>query len=136
MSYFNTSEFVIDPQLRAILGKIEQYHIKIINPIRERFGNPIFVSENSGYRSKQWEIANDRDGNSQHTFGDGQEFPEDWWGAADYTCSDLEWLFEELSKSPYKRVCIYRHKGFIHCDHKGSERVRFEADKQDKWKRI
>jgi hypothetical protein len=138
--YFNISEFHVDPTSESIpihvADKIRKYHIPIINPIRHKFGKAIYVSENSGFRPYVWEIENNRKGDSQHTFGDGQEDPDEWWGAADYTCSDLEWLFEELSKSPYKRVCIYRHKGFIHCDHKGTQRVRFEADADGRWKKL
>jgi hypothetical protein len=139
-NYFSISEFIVDPELDDIpihvADKIQRYHLPIINPIRHRFGSPIYVSEKSGYRPKQWEIDNGRPGTSQHTFGDNQPLTDEWWGAVDYTCSDLEWLFGQLKKSAYKRVCIYRDKGFIHCDHKGLEKLNFEADKDGTWVRI
>lgn len=137
--YFNISEFLIDPEMDQVplhvADKIVQHHIAIINPIREKKGSAIFVSQNSGFRPLAWELAHGRSGDSQHTFGDGKDHPEQYWGAADYTCDDIEWLFEELKKSSYRRVCIYRKEGFVHADHKGIEKVAFESI-QGTWNKV
>jgi len=130
-TYFTISEFVIDKNLDQIplhvADKIVEHHISIINPIRVKKGSPIYVSQHSGFRPLAWEKAHGRSGDSQHTFGDRQEHPEQWWGASDYTCTELDWLFEELKESSYRRVCIYRDKKFIHADHKGHEKLAFES---------
>lgn len=129
MIHFKISEFVIDREAQSIplhvADKILKYHIPIINPIREEKGSSIYVSDHSGFRSLQWELDHGRPGTSQHTFGDGQENPSEWWGAVDYTCDDLPWLFEKLKASAYKRVCLY--DTFIHCDHKGTEKLTFKS---------
>ncbi len=129
MIHFSISEFLIDPSTELVpihvADKILKYHIPIINPIREAMGMPVRVSDQSGYRSFDWEIDHGRPGTSQHTFGDGQENPAEWWGAADYTCDNLQGLFERLKDSAYKRVCLY--DTFIHCDHKGNEKRIFKS---------
>ena len=100
-----------------VVDKIERYHKPIINPIRHDMGVPIQVSGNSGYRSVEWEIASGRDGTSEHTFI-GK-------GAVDYTCEHLELLLDELRASDYMRICYYPEQGFIHCDHKGEQKLEF-----------
>lgn len=137
--YFTLSEFLIDPaQIDLpihVADKLLKHHIAIINPIREQLGEPIMVSKKSGYRPHRWELGNGRSGTSQHTFGDGHAHPQNWWGAADYTSSKLNELFEHLKKSAYRRICIYPKHRFIHCDHKGVEKLAFMSA-NGKWQRI
>jgi hypothetical protein len=129
--HFTISEFLVDTDAKDVpvhvVDKIIMHHIPIINPIRVAYGSPIFVSQNSGFRSYQWELDHGRSGTSQHTFGDGQEEKLKWKGAADYTCSNIYWLFEQLKKSDYTRVCIYPKENFIHCDFKGATKQAFES---------
>ena len=54
------------------------------------------------------------------------EDPALFLGAADYSCSDMEALVEELKKSAYRRVCYYPALGFVHCDFKGNAFTYFE----------
>ncbi len=127
--YFKIKEFLVDRDMMEVplhvITKLEKFHKPIINPIRFRLNQAIWVSENSGYRSKEWELENGRDGNSQHTFIE--------LGAVDYSCENMEALLEELRQSDYRRICYYPHKGFIHCDHKGNNYHEFEADKNNVW---
>jgi hypothetical protein len=129
--YFDISEYIINPEKDSVplhvADKIVEHHISIINPIRIELDVPVFVSKNSGFRSYKWEIDHGRDGDSQHTYGDGQEHPELWLGAADYSCSKLLELWVKLQQSAYKRVIMYPNKKFIHCDHKGQFRVAYES---------
>lgn len=111
---FTISEFLIDKSEQLtyqVADKILLNHVSIIQPIRDIMQCPIWPSENSGYRSIQWEKLHGRSGNSQHCFRES--------GATDYTCelSRLNELFELLKASRYMRVCLY--PTFIHCDHFG-----------------
>lgn len=119
--YFSIKEFLVDRVMTTVpvhvVDKIERYHKPIINPIRHEMGVPIQVSGNSGYRSVEWEIASGRDGTSEHTFI-GK-------GAVDYTCEHIELLLDELRASDYMRICYYPEQGFIHCDHKGEQKLEF-----------
>lgn len=111
---FKISDFLIDKTEQLtyqIADKILKYHISIIQPIRDKMNCPIWPSDNSGYRSIQWEKKHGRSGTSQHCFRSN--------GATDYTCEidRLHELFELLKSSSYMRVCLY--PAFIHCDHDG-----------------
>ena len=127
--YFSIKEFLVDRVMVNVpihvVDKIEKYHKPIINPIRHKIGQPIQVSQNSGYRSLDWELSHGRSGTSEHTFTG--------LGAVDYTCANMELLLEELRASDYKRICYYPDKKFIHCDHKGDRYHEFEADEDGKW---
>ena len=64
--YFSIKEFLVDRVMIDVpihvVDKIEKYHKPIINPIRHKIGQPIQISQNSGYRSKDWELSHgDRD---------------------------------------------------------------------------
>ena len=137
MNDFSISEFIIDKKPTnvdiCVADKILRYHIAILQPIRNLLGCSIIVNENSGYRSYEWELDHDREGTSQHVFL-GK-------GAVDLRCNDkfkTELLWEELKKSSYKRICYYPGNGFIHCDHKGNDKVNFICDSStnNEWKRI
>ena len=127
--YFSIKEFLINRNMTTVpvhvVDKIERYHKPIINPIRHEMGVPIHVSGNSGYRSLQWEIASGRDGTSEHTFT-GK-------GAVDYTSENIELLLDELRASDYMRICYYPDKKFIHCDHKGKEKLEFLSNGGGTW---
>ena len=120
-NYFHIKEFLIEPNKAVpldIMEKIVRYHLIPLNPIRHELGLPIAISQNSGYRSKAWEIKHKRSGNSEHTFQD--------MGAVDLTCANMNALFQLLkNESPYRRICIYKEKNFIHCDYKGNEKKIF-----------
>lgn len=129
-NYFLINEFTTEKQIPTeVADKIQQYHINVMNPIREAFCAPILVSQNSGYRSKETELKQGRSGNSEHCF-EGK-------GAADYTTSgDLLSLGKLLIKqSPYTRICYYPHKGFYHCDYKAKTRETFICTDGINWKR-
>lgn len=137
MNNFSISEFIIDKQSTkvdiCVVDKILRHHIAILQPIRNHLGCAIIVSDNSGYRSLDWELDHGRSGNSQHVFLDK--------GTVDLRCGDrfkTELLLKELQISKYKRVCYYPDNGFIHCDHYGNEKVNFICDSStnNKWKRI
>ena len=128
---FTISEFLIDKTEQLtyqVADKILKYHIALIQPIRDIMKTPIYVSENSGFRSINWEKMHGRSGNSEHCFRG--------FGAVDYTCrlSRLRELFDLLKQSDYKRVCLY--KTFIHCDNKGFEKQVFTCDGVHGWKRV
>ena len=122
--YFEIEEF---NRTGAILTKeIEdkiKVHIAEINPIRIELDFPVLVSNNSGYRPREYEISKKRSGNSEHTF-EGK-------GAVDYTASTaskVKKLVEKLKKdSKYTRICYYPNNNFVHCDYKTSKRQYFEA---------
>lgn len=132
-NYFNLSEFLIDPNMRDdysevpvhVANKIINYHLPILNDIRDKINQPVFISKHSGYRSVEWEESHGRNGTSEHTFrGDG---------AVDITAKDMDKLVGLARKSGYKRVCYYPHHGFIHCDFKGDNYHYFVADKSGTW---
>jgi hypothetical protein len=78
-----------------------------------------------GIEPLQWEIASGRDGTSEHTFT-GK-------GAVDYSCENIELLLDELRASDYMRICYYPDKKFIHCDHKGKEKLEFLSNGGGTW---
>lgn len=135
--HFEISEFLIDRAAKDVpvhvADKILRHHIPIINPIREKLGVAITVSEHSGFRSFAWERSKGRSGTSQHTFGDAHQNPEFWLGAADYTCTDFEGLVRELVASEYRRVAIYESRRFVHCDHKGEIKKIFKVLNNGTW---
>lgn len=128
-NYFNFTDFLIDRNYDVpldIAKAIIQYHAEPINKVSNKIGIPIFVSKNSCYRPKEYELSKGRSGNSQHTFQEKHKFGV---GAADYTARDLNILLDGLIKhTHYTRICLYTKKNFIHCDYKNnnSQRQYFE----------
>jgi uncharacterized protein YcbK (DUF882 family) len=133
--YFTFKEFCIDPSTPlpiSVAQKLLDYHIIPMSKVREIFGKPIIVSDNSGYRSKLYEVNKGRSGKSQHTFYMN--------GAADYTCSgDITELLDLIIKhTNYHRICYYKKKNFLHCDYgviDNDKRQYFEDD-GDGWEFI
>lgn len=130
---FNISEFNISgkdiPQ--DVADKILHYHILPMQPVRNELGYWITASENSGYRSEEWEKSRDRSGNSQHTFKVK--------GAVDWTCEHFsknkdEFLKAIIKHTNYTRIAVYNT--FIHCDYKptGGKRQLFTSDASSNWK--
>ena len=75
----------------------------VLDPAREELKAPIFV--NSGYRSKELNIAVAGAKNSQHMKGE----------AADVRCKgDLMKLFNILKKLDFDQLILYRKKNFCH----------------------
>lgn len=113
-NYFSISEFLVDPDMKDVpvhvVDKILSHHLPILNPIRAQLGQPLIISQRSGYRPEQWELDHGRDGSSQHTFK-GK-------GAVDLTCKNLAHLGDLLAESDYARVAWYPEEKFYHCDFK------------------
>lgn len=128
-NYFTLKEFLIEPNKQTpleVLEKIMRYHIMVLNPIRAELGMAIHISQNSGYRSKEYELKKGRSGKSEHTFID--------MGAVDLTCADNNALFKLLKEhSPYRRIAVYKEQNFIHCDYKGNEQAIYINTKEG-WK--
>lgn len=129
-TYFNISDFCIAPGAipKDVADKIYTYHLLPMDEARHRFGYPIYVSKNSGFRPFRWEKNRGRDGSSQHTFKEE--------GAADYTANNLKQLGEILKRhTSYSRICFYPFHGFYHCDYASPDNKRhyFEADQNKEW---
>ena len=48
------------------------------------------------------------------------------------TSENIELLLDELRASDYMRICYYPDENFIHCDHKGKEKLEF-LSKGGRW---
>lgn len=128
---FTISEFNISGQdiPQQVCDKILKYHILPMQPVREELGYWVTPSENSGYRSIQWELDHGRSGGSQHTFKGN--------GATDWTCKDFKNNKDDLLNSiikhtDYTRMTIYN--SFIHCDYKHvNKRQVFESGADSVW---
>lgn len=138
---FKFENFVIDPAGGApleIIEKIFKYHMLPMWELRLRLNGPIWASQHSSYRSKEWETAKDRDPEStgrdwsQHTFVH--------LGATDWTCQPTDWrefLRLLVTHSPYKRLAHYGD--FIHGDYKTATGPVKQADRiyyDQSWNRI
>lgn len=88
----NTPTFEIVANLRRLCTDV-------LNPCREKYGNPIFVT--SGYRSPELNARVGGVKNSQHQFG----------LAADLVCSNLPLLFEILKSNGNVDQLLYESKG-------------------------
>lgn len=91
------------PNEQYIFDNLHALVDNILDPAREKLGRPIFV--NSGYRSKETNIAVGGATNSQHTKGE----------AADITCKgNLGELLVILKTLPYDQLIYYPRKKFFH----------------------
>lgn len=137
-NYFKISELCIDKSKdvpQDIADKILLYHITPMNRVREAIQEPVFCSENSGWRPEEWEISRGRSGDSQHTFKKK--------GAVDWTIGGVEkhkidGNFEGLFKAiveltEYTRIAVYPSARFIHCDYAANERQLFLSTNSSKW---
>lgn len=130
---FKISEFNISgkPIPQDIADKILEHHILPMQSVRDELDYSMTASENSGYRSKEWELSKKRSGTSQHCFIEK--------GAVDWTCEDFadnkdEFLKAIIKHTPYTRMAIY--SGFIHCDYKAvpnGRRQVFNSDAKSNW---
>ena len=127
-NYFNLKRFYRNEPSIDILRKVQSI-ISILNPIRERLQQPIYIT--SSYRTYEWELQRGRSGYSEHVFR-GK-------GAVDMACANLPTLFKLLrlliNYSPFTRLCIYPNKLFIHGDFKGKKRKVY-IDRGNGWKRL
>lgn len=115
---FSIKEFCITGECppEEVAQSIIDNHINVLNPIREKLGVPVIVSQKSGYRPKDYELSKGRSGKSQHTFEDKEGNVTG--GAVDLTSTKLGQLLDLLiSDSNYTRICYYPINHFIHCDH-------------------
>ena len=127
-NYFTISEFCIEnkPISLKVAYKILKNFIEPLNPIRELLEAPIMISQNSGYRSANYEASKKRSPLGVHTFT-GK-------GAADLTSGKMKELFMELEKSPFNRICYYPKQNFIHVDYL-KHVTRFFYDNGNGWQR-
>lgn len=113
---FKLTEFTRHDSITPdVADKIIRYHISQIQPIRTTLGVPIHVT--SGYRTEEHELSKGRSGESEHVYR-GK-------GAADYACSDMSGLLQNLwHETDYTRITYYPAQNFVHCDYKFPERGR------------
>lgn len=124
LSDFNISG---KPIPEYVADKIYLHHLIPLNEVASVVNFGISVSQKSGYRDKEWELAHGRNGTSQHTF-DGK-------GAVDLTCDNFaknkHALLTALKlHTNYKRIADYGT--FYHLDYKGTERALFNK----RWEKI
>ena len=128
-NYFKISELCIDKSKdvpQEIADKLLTYHIIPMNKVRFELDEPIFCSQNSGWRPREWELSRKRSGNSEHTFIKK--------GAIDWTAEDLKRLFELILKhTKYTRIAVYPSARFIHCDYASTYRKLFLSTNASKW---
>lgn len=125
---FKISEFNISGRSipESIADKILKWHIQPMQDVRNEVDYAIWASQKSGYRSKSWELAHGRSGNSQHVFK-GK-------GAIDWTCQNFtsnkdEFLRQIIEKTDYTRIAVYN--SFIHADYRHTKSGRRELYKSD-----
>jgi len=130
---FNISDFNIsgEPIPETVADKILKWHILPMQRVRNLINIAIWPSQESGYRSYQWEKSRGRSGGSQHTFR-GR-------GAVDWTC----FKFNEnssllinyiIDETDYTRIALY--KNFVHCDYKQTktgQRELYNSDSNSRW---
>lgn len=110
LSDFNITGKPIPPD---VADKIVEYHLLPLMQIdKENEDLGIFVSANSGYRPRWYELERGREGNSQHCFY-GK-------GAVDLSCKDFKdnkWHLLGLlvDCTEYSRFAVY--DTFIHVDY-------------------
>ena len=130
--FFTISELVIDGEEvpLVVADKLLRYHIVPMNKVRAALGVPVHckTSEglNSGFRPHYWEILQERQGTSQHTFGDRGDgtYDETNWGAIDWRSEDLDLLQQKIIElTDYSRIA--RYGSFIHCDYKAKDGKRY-----------
>lgn len=131
-NYFKISEFLIEDKETVpvhVVEKLIAFHLPELNKMREELGEPIMVSQKSGYRSYKYELSKGRSGKSEHTFQKR--------GAVDITCSpdSFQKLVRLAQKSGYTRVAVYPKKKFIHCDF-NSQKKRFFINTENGWELI
>ena len=123
-SDFNITGQAIPP---GVVDKIVEYHFIDLWKVEESVPFEIFISKNSGYRPKWYEIQVGRPGTSQHTFAKK--------GAVDLSCQDFinnkERLLAALvTYTKYTRIADYGT--FFHCDFKNQQRWLYNSE----WKRL
>lgn len=134
---FKIDEFLIEPSSVIdvhIADKIYKWHIIPMIKVRKKLGIPIYPSQHSSYRSKEYELRKGRSGDSEHTFIKK--------GATDWTCQDFkknkdDLLKEMILNTPYTRFAVY--DTFIHADYKDtadSTRQLFTSGSDSKWEFI
>lgn len=125
-NYFSIEEFTKETLIPpSVAQKILAYHIIPLNAIREELGEPIYISQASGYRSREFELEQGRLGTSEHCFR-GR-------GAVDLTANNITGLGALLEKSSYTAVCYYPYRKFYHCDYKVRAGKLFICEGDGKW---
>lgn len=144
--YFSHTELCIDPDAGLpldVADRMLKYHIWEMNPIRQALDAPIWASQNSGFRHKDWERQrnrapdnpfNSRSEWSRHTFEPTESSKDpDGKGAVDWTTRRqlILNLAELLLMTNYSRICYYPDTDdddiddrFFHCDYGFEDRGR------------
>lgn len=143
---FNLSELNIsgEPIPEKVADKMLHWHILPMQLVRNEINIKITASLKSGYRSPEWEKSKNRNGKSQHCFGQtlAGTNRRDELGAVDWTCEDFaknknKFLESIIKNTPYRRIAIY--ETFIHCDYKptpsGLVEI-YKSDQYSKWELI
>jgi hypothetical protein len=130
-NYFKISDFNItgQPIPQDVADKIMIHHIIPLNRVREALGQPIIISQRSGYRPVWYEKKKNRPGTSQHCFLG--------MGAVDLTLIEFhryKWdLVKHLvNQTEYSRITMYESKSFIHVDYAGINRFIYDEN----WERM
>ncbi|NOR64936.1 MAG: hypothetical protein GQ468_02855 [Candidatus Scalindua sp.] len=126
---FKISEFFKEqkPLISLEIADKILVHIGILTPVRDILNSPIYISQNSGYRSFEYEKLHGRSGKSEHVFRGG--------GAVDLTCDPekMREMIRLLRMSDYRRVCYYPENNFVHCDLKRGKKKYYTCLPDEKW---
>ena len=149
-NYFITiAEMCVTEELPplVIVRKIMKYHIIPMNKVQLDLGLKVFCLNSkgvkSGYRPYRWEKSLNRDGSSEHTFGQGAKgkINLNKKGAADWRCEDfylnkLLLVDSIIKNTDYTRIVIYNHH--IHADYKNrsGKKYLYKSDEENNWKLI
>lgn len=132
-NYFITiAEMCVTEQLPplVIVRKIMKYHIIPMQRVYLDLGIRIFCLNSkglrSGYRPYRWERSLNRDGSSEHTFGQGAKgkINLNKKGGVDWRCENFQLNKEALvasiiNNTGYTRIIIHNHH--IHTDYKNRD---------------
>ena len=125
----------------SIVYKIMQYHIKPMNQVSKILGFRVYCLDDkgirSGYRPYRWEISRARNGESEHTFGQGKKGVIDLnkKGASTWRCDDFysnkyKLLEAIINHTKFTRIVIHNHH--IYCDYKIKTKKKYVYNSTDK----
>ena len=120
---FNVSDMIHHGWVdQKTIQKIERFHLPFLNDMAE------LITGIVGYRSREYEIAMGRTGDSQHTFSG--------MGAVDISTRYPDRLLSQLMRSPYKRIAYYPDDRFFHCDYNANVQTLYLSTQDSRWSRI
>ena len=148
-THYLISDFCISNQdiPERIADAILLYHLMPMNAVEDATPFHVFPSyskkgQPSAWRPYWWEIARNRSGGSQHTFGQRKHKILKSKGGCDITCDDFKankdaLLAALIEHTEYLRFAVYNT--FIHADYKDThngKRLLFSSNRASKWKFI